>query len=215
MTSKEGPVLVLGAGPEGRAVVYALFSLGVSEVLLYDENKARQAEGVKRMAMAALETAGRVDPLEGPVDESVLRCTGIVNATRKGYAPPQFLVSFTYVISTFFKNARNHVFRSKMREISEFYYVNQIKSNGSSRDHPGLPLSTPQLASATKGIWLLDLAGLPVRKRTELMSKGEQRELAVSHGGDVVAGQVAVQLQIVTGLKTDRDAVGGALEVTM
>jgi len=129
MTSKEGPVLVLGAGPEGRAVVYALFSLGVSEVLLYDENKARQAEGVKRMAMAALETAGRVDPLEGPVDESVLRCTGIVNATRKGYAPPQFLVSFTYVISTFFKNARNHVFRSKMREISEFSYVNQIKSN--------------------------------------------------------------------------------------
>lgn len=169
MTSKgEGPVLVLGAGPEGRAVVYALCALGVPEVMMYDDNKAQLTQVVERM-MAGETRGTRIYPLEGPVDESVLRCKGIVNATGKG-----------------------------------------------SRDSPGTtPLTPPQLASAAKGIWLLDGAGLPLLKRTELTVKAEQRELVVSHGGKWVAGQVACRLQLVTGLKMELAAVEAALEALL
>ena len=48
MTSKEGPVLVLGAGPEGRAAVHALTVLGVPEVMMYDDNKANLAAACER-----------------------------------------------------------------------------------------------------------------------------------------------------------------------
>ena len=82
-----------------------------------------------------------------------------------------------------------------------------------SRDQAGTtPLSTAVLASCTKGIWLLDLAGLPVLHPTPLMNKAASRDLVVSHGAKMVAHQVACQLRVITGLRVEPDAMEKALE---
>jgi shikimate dehydrogenase len=78
--SGRGAVAVIGAGGVGKAIAFALAGLGVSEIRIFDSDRARAEKLAARLAAHRIVVADRVeDALRGAV--------GLVNATPVGMLP--------------------------------------------------------------------------------------------------------------------------------
>jgi shikimate dehydrogenase len=73
-----GPVAVIGAGGVGKAIAFALSDLGVSEIRLFDTDRAKAAKLASSL--------GKVMPADGVAD-ALRGAVGLVNATPIGMLP--------------------------------------------------------------------------------------------------------------------------------
>jgi shikimate dehydrogenase len=76
--SAGGPVALLGAGGVGKAIAFALAELGVSEIRLFDTDRAK--------ATKLASTLGKVGLAES-VEDALRGAVGLVNATPIGMLP--------------------------------------------------------------------------------------------------------------------------------
>src|SRR5882672_4498981 len=79
--SKRGAVAVIGAGGVGKAIAFALASLGVSEIRIFDADRARAGQ------LAALLRAHDGIVVAGSIDDALRGAVGVVNATPVGMLP--------------------------------------------------------------------------------------------------------------------------------
>jgi len=79
--SKRGAVAVIGAGGVGKAIAFALASLGVSEIRIFDADRARAGQ------LAALLRAHDGIVVAGSIDDALRGTVGVVNATPVGMLP--------------------------------------------------------------------------------------------------------------------------------
>jgi shikimate dehydrogenase len=75
------PVAVIGSGGVGKAIAFALSGLGVSEIRLFDADRA------KAEALAAALRTYRGVTVAGSVEEALRDAAGLVNATPVGMLP--------------------------------------------------------------------------------------------------------------------------------
>ncbi len=81
--SGRGAVAVIGAGGVGKAIVFALAGLGVSEIRIFDTDRAK-ADG-----LAARLRACRGIVVANSVEDALRNAVGLVNATPVGMLPSQ------------------------------------------------------------------------------------------------------------------------------
>src|SRR5882724_9227784 len=79
--SRRGAVAVIGAGGVGKAIAFALVSLGVSEIRIFDADQARAAQ----LAMLLRPHDGIV--VADSIDDALRGAAGLVNATPVGMLP--------------------------------------------------------------------------------------------------------------------------------
>lgn len=79
--SHRGPVALIGAGGVGKAIAFALASLGVTGLAIFDSDRAKAAQ-------LAAQLQGRLAARDGTDVEDVLKdAVGVINATPIGMLP--------------------------------------------------------------------------------------------------------------------------------
>jgi shikimate dehydrogenase len=81
LVAKRGAVALIGTGGVGKAIAFALASLGVSEIRIFDADRARAAQ----LAMLLRAYDGIV--VADSVDDALRGAVGLVNATPVGMLP--------------------------------------------------------------------------------------------------------------------------------
>jgi shikimate dehydrogenase len=79
--SRRGTVAVIGAGGVGKAIAFALASLGVAEIRIFDANRAKAEH------LAKLLRPNSRAVVAGSVADALLGAVGLVNATPVGMLP--------------------------------------------------------------------------------------------------------------------------------
>jgi shikimate dehydrogenase len=79
--SRRGPVALIGAGGVGKAIAFALANLGVSEIAIFDADRAKSAQ-------LAAQLCGRLAVrIAETVEDALLGAVGAINATPVGMLP--------------------------------------------------------------------------------------------------------------------------------
>jgi len=80
-TSNRGPVALIGAGGVGKAIAYALAALGVTELRVFDTDRAKTRQ-------LAAQLRGRQEiQIAQSVEDALRQVVGVVNATPVGMLP--------------------------------------------------------------------------------------------------------------------------------
>ena len=80
-TSNRGPVALIGAGGVGKAIAYALAALGVTELRVFDTDRAKTEQ-------LAAQLRGRQEiQIAQSVEDALRQVVGVVNATPVGMLP--------------------------------------------------------------------------------------------------------------------------------
>ncbi len=79
--SDHGPVALIGAGGDGKAIAHALASLGVAELAVFDSDRAK-AEQIAAQLRGRQKTR-----IAESVEDAVQRAVGVVNGTPIGMLP--------------------------------------------------------------------------------------------------------------------------------
>jgi shikimate dehydrogenase len=79
--SRRGAVALIGAGGVGKAIAFALANLGVSEIAIFDSDRAKASQ-------LAAQLRGRLPVrIAESVEDALLRAVGVINATPVGMLP--------------------------------------------------------------------------------------------------------------------------------
>jgi shikimate dehydrogenase len=80
-TSRRGAVALIGAGGVGKAIAFALANLGVSEIAIFDSDRAKASQ-------LAAQLRGRLSVrIAESVEDALQRAVGVINATPVGMLP--------------------------------------------------------------------------------------------------------------------------------